>query len=189
LDERILVEKLKQGDETAFKTIVETWQQMVYNTALGIVQNAEDAEDVAQEVFIKVYESISSFKGDSKLSTWLYRITITKALDHLRKKKTKKRFGLMQSIFGSGENEVIEKPDFHHPGVKLDNKEKAAVLFKAINQLPENQRIAFTLHKVEGLSYNEISEVMNSTVPAVESLLHRARQNLRKWLEKHYENG
>ncbi len=84
---------------------------------------------------------------------------------------------------------MVEKPDFHHPGVKLDNKEKAAVLFKAINQLPENQRIAFNLHKVEGLSYLEISEVMNTSVAAVESLLHRARLNLRKWLEKHYEKG
>ncbi len=95
----------------------------------------------------------------------------------------------MQSIFGPGEQEMVEKPDFHHPGVKLDNKEKAAVLFKAINQLPENQRIAFNLHKVEGLSYLEISEVMNTSVAAVESLLHRARLNLRKWLEKHYEKG
>ena len=188
MDERKLVEKLKQGDENAFKTIVEAWQQMVYNTASGIVQNAEDAEDVTQEVFVKVYESIGSFKGDSKLSTWLYRITVTKALDHIRKKKTKKRFGIMQSLFGIGNEEAVEKPDFYHPGVKLDNKEKAAVLFKAMNHLPENQKIAFTLNKVEGLSYQEISEVMKTTVPAVESLLHRAKSNLRKWLEKHYEN-
>ena len=94
----------------------------------------------------------------------------------------------MQSLFGHDQKEAIEKPDFNHPGVKLDNKEKAAVLFKAMKQLPENQRIAFTLHKVEGLSYHEISEVMNTTVPAVESLMHRAKANLRKWLENHYIN-
>ena len=189
MDERILVEKLKQGDESSFKTIVEDCQKMVYNTALGVVQNAEDAEDVTQEVFVKVFESINSFKGDSKLSTWIYRITVTKALDHVRKKKTKKRFGIMQNLFGTGQEEVIEKPDFHHPGVKLDNKEKAAVLFKAINQLPENQKIAFNLHKVEGLSYQEVSEVMDTTIPAVESLLHRAKSNLKKWLENYYENN
>ena len=89
MEERILVEQLKNGDGAAFKTIVETWQDMVYNTALGIVQNAEDAEDIAQEVFVQVFQSVSSFKGDSKFSTWLYRITITKSLDHERRKKRK----------------------------------------------------------------------------------------------------
>ena len=87
MNEWTLIEQLKQGDEAAFKTIVETWQNMVYNTAIGIVQNAEDAEDITQEVFMQVYQSISSFKGDSKFSTWLYRIAITKSLDHERRKK------------------------------------------------------------------------------------------------------
>ena len=188
MDERFLVEQLKKGDESAFKTIVENCQLLVYNTALGIVQNAEDAEDLTQDVFVQVHESIGSFKGDSKLSTWLYRITTSKSLDHLRKKKTKKRFGIMQNLFGSSQNEAVEKPDFNHPGVKFENKEKAAILFKAIKQLPENQRIAFTLHKIEGLSYKEISEVMRTSVPAVESLIHRAKNNLRKWLENQYKN-
>ena len=90
MNEWTLIEQLKQGDEAAFKTIVETWQNMVYNTAIGIVQNAEDAEDITQEVFMQVYQSISSFKGDSKFSTWLYRIAITKSLDHERRKKERK---------------------------------------------------------------------------------------------------
>ena len=97
LDERILIEQLKHGDETAFKTIVEKWQDMVYNTALGIVQNAEDAEDISQEVFVQVYQSVHAFKGESKFSTWLYRITISKALDHEKKKKTKKRFAFIHT--------------------------------------------------------------------------------------------
>jgi RNA polymerase sigma factor (sigma-70 family) len=188
LDERTLVEQLKQGDEAAFKQIVESWQNMVYNTALGILQNAEDAEDVAQEVFVQVFESIKNFKAEAKLSTWLYRITVSKALDHLRRKKRKKRFAYIQSLFGADDKTVIERPDFHHPGVTLDNKERAAVLFKAINQLPENQKIAFTLHKLEGLSYQEISEIMKSSVSSIESLMHRAKNNLKKWLVNHYEN-
>ena len=187
MDEQTLIEKLKQGDEAAFKQIVETWQNMVYNTAVGILQNAEDAEDVAQEVFVQVYESVKNFKAESKFSTWLYRITLSKALDHLRRKKRKKRFAYIQSLFGSN-NKIIEKPDFNHPGVKLDNKERAAILFTAINQLPENQKIAFTLHKLEGLSYQEISEVMRTSVSSVESLMHRAKNNLRKRLTGHYEN-
>src|SRR2546421_5493881 len=114
---------------------------MVYNTALGILQNAEDAEDVAQEVFVQVFESVKNFKAEAKFSTWLYRITVSKALDHIRRKKRKKRFGYVQSLFGSNNETVIEKPDFHHPGVVLDNKERAAVLFSAIDLLPENQKI------------------------------------------------
>ncbi|HTD93620.1 MAG TPA: sigma-70 family RNA polymerase sigma factor [Chitinophagaceae bacterium] len=182
MDERLLVEQLKQGDEAAFKIIVETWQNMVYNTALGIVQNAEDAEDIAQEVFVQVYQSISSFKGDSKFSTWLYRIAITKSLDHERHKKRKKRFAFVKSLFGEESQIMIHPPDFNHPGVVMDKKEEAARLFNAISRLPENQRIAFTLHKMEGLSYQEVSDVMKTTISSVESLMHRARTNLKKTL-------
>jgi RNA polymerase sigma factor (sigma-70 family) len=187
LDERLLVELLKKGDETAFKTIVETWQNMVFNTALGIVQNAEDAEDIAQEVFVQVYQSIGSFKGESKFSTWLYRITVTKSLDHERKKKRKKRFAFVRSLVGEQNEVIVNPPDFHHPGVVLDNKEDAAVLFRAIAGLPENQRIAFTLNKVEGLSYQEVSEVMKTSVSSIESLMHRAKNNLKKNLEDYYK--
>jgi len=160
---------------------------MVYNTALSIVQQAEDAEDVTQEVFVQVYQSIEGFKRESKFSTWLYRITLSKAMDHERKKKRKKRFAFVKSLFGEGNEVVVNIPDFNHPGVSLDNKEKAGILFKAMQSLPDNQRIAFVLNKVEGLSYQEISDVMDTTVSAVESLLHRAKSNLRKDLKTFYD--
>ena len=188
MDERTLVEQLKHGDENAFKIIVTAWQDMVYNTAMGILQSAEDAEDVAQEVFVQVYESIHTFKGESKLSTWLYRITTSKALDHIRRKKRKKRFAFVQTLFGENNEIIIQPPDFHHPGVVLDNKESAIALFRAIEKLPGNQKIAFVLNKIEGLNYQEISEIMNTTVSSVESLLHRAKNNLRKWLQQVYQN-
>lgn len=184
MNETELIQGLRSGDESAFKYLVDTYQDRVFNTAIGIVQNAEDAEDVAQEVFIQVFKSIHSFKGESKLSTWIYRITTTRALDLLRSRKSKKRFGFLQRLFGEGNEPLHELPDFHHPGVTLDQKENAARLFKAINQLPENQKTAFTLHKLEDLSYLEISEIMQTSLAAVESLMHRARQNLRKILEK-----
>ena len=187
-NETELIEQLKLGDETAFKTIVEQWKDLVYNTILGIVQNETEAEDLAQDVFIKVFEKISTFKGDSKFSTWLYRIATTTALDHLRSKKRKKRFGFLQSL-GGGNDEKESIPDFNHPGVSLDNKERAAVLFKAIESLPENQKTAYTLHKLEGLSYRDVSEVLNTTVSAVESLMSRANQNLRKELEEYYNKN
>jgi len=185
-NETELIEQLKQGDQTAFKAIVEQWQDMVYNTILGIVQNETEAEDLAQDVFIKVFEKIDSFKGDSKFSTWLYRIATTTALDHLRSKKRKKRFGFLKSMSGGDGDNKDQVADFHHPGVSLDNKERAAVLFKAIEALPENQKLAYTLHKLEGLSYRDVSEVLNTTVSAVESLMSRANQNLRKQLEEYY---
>jgi len=186
LNEAILIERLKQGDEGAFKQIVDSSQGLVYNTALGIVQSAEDAEDVAQEVFVQLYESINSFKGESKLTTWLYKITISKAMDHLRRKKRKKRFAFVQSLFGADEELVHDPPDFVHPGVSLDNKERAKELFRAIDQLPPNQKIAFTLHRIEGLSYQEVSAIMKMSLASVESLLHRARKNLKKILETTY---
>ena len=184
LNEIELIQGLRNGNETAFKYLVDNYQDRVFNTAIGIVQNAEDAEDVAQEVFIQVYRSIHQFKGEAKLSTWLYRIATTRALDLLRSRKSKKRFGFMQRLFGDGNEPLHELPDFNHPGVALDRKESAARLFKAIAQLPDNQKTAFTLHKLEDLSYQEVSDVMQTSVPAVESLMHRAKQNLRKILEK-----
>ena len=98
-DELELIERLKQGDEAAFRTLVERYQDLVYNTALGVVQNESDAEDVAQEVFIQVYRSIGNFKSEAKLSTWIYRITTTRALDLLRARKSKKRFGLLKRLW------------------------------------------------------------------------------------------
>jgi RNA polymerase sigma factor (sigma-70 family) len=184
VNELELIQGLRDNDEVAFKYLVDNYQDRVFNTAIGIVQNAEDAEDVAQEVFIQVFRSIHGFKGESKLSTWIYRITTTRALDLLRSRKSKKRFGFIQRLFGDGNEPLYEIPDFNHPGVAMDRKENAAKLFKAIAQLPENQKTAFTLHKLEDLSYQEISEVMKTSVPAVESLMHRAKQNLRKILEK-----
>jgi len=189
LNENELITLLKKKDRKAFKEIVERCQNMVYNTAIGLLQNAEDAEDTAQEVFMQVYESISSFKGESKFSTWIYRITVSKSLDHLRKKKRKKRFAFIQRLYGKDEGLMIDPPDFFHPGVKIENKENAAILFKAIDQLPSNQKIAFILNKIENLSYKEISEVMKSSESSVDSLLQRAKKNLQKNLKDYYNKS
>ena len=187
-DESDLVARLKQGDESAFRIIVETRKDLVYNTVLGLLQNTGDAEDITQEVFIKVYESVHQFKGESAFSTWLYRIAVTKSLELIRNRKRKKRFAFITGLFGDDNEPRHDPADFVHPGVQLDNRERASILFKAIAKLPDNQRIAFTLHKVEGVPYQEISEVMKITVSAVESLIHRAKANLRKGLEDFYLN-
>jgi len=123
------------------------------------------------------------------LSTWIYRIAVTKSLDFVRKKKRKKRFGQLKQIFGvkeEVENVVMEKNP--SPQKKMEKDERANVLKLAVDSLAENQKIAITLSKYEGLSYKEISDVMGTTVSAVESLIHRGMKNLKKKLTIYYED-
>lgn len=187
-DESELISLLISGDEKAFKVLFDNYKSMVYNTAAGFLTNKSDAEDITQEVFLQIYRSIAHFKEESKLSTWIYRITITKSLDLLRKKKTKKRFAFIVDIFNKENYQEKELFVNHeHPGILEENNELSKILFKQIDKLPENQRIAFVLNKVELLSYREISEVMQTSVSSVESLIFRARSNLKKRLEKFYK--
>lgn len=188
-DETDLIERLSAGDERAFKSLFNLYKSKVYNTAAGFLTNENDAEDITQEVFIQVFKSIKHFKEKSQLSTWIYRITVTKCLDVLRKKKTKRRFAFITDLFENEDKESKESfVNYEHPGVETDKKELSAILFKELDNLPKNQRIAFILNKVEQLSYREISGIMDTSVPAVESLISRAKANLKKRLEKYYRN-
>ena len=180
-----IIVRLKQGDKTVYTEVVEQWQHMIYNTALSIVQNEEDAEDITQDVFVALYERIQDFREESTLSTWLYSITVRKALDLEKRKSRQKRGGFLQKIFAVKESE--EPVNFNHPGILLDNKENATVLFKALKKLPDKQRIAFTLHKMEGLSYQQIAAIMDTSLYAIESLQVRAKNNLKKILSDYYE--
>ncbi len=190
MSEENSIGRLKTGDPSAFREVVDLFRDQVFNTALGLVQNREDAEDITQDVFVEVFQSLGQFRGDSKLSTWIYRITVQKSLEHIRNSRRKKRAGNLLSIFGK-ENilPVAASAPFYHPGVKLENKELSAVLFEAISRLTENQRIAFTLHKVEALSYAEITEILQVSLSSVESLMFRAKQNLQKLLSAYYEKN
>lgn len=170
----------------SFSEIVSRWENMVYNTALSIVQHEQDAEDITQDVFIKVYEQLKNYRQDSQLSTWIYRITINTALDAEKKKKRARHGGLIKRLFSINEKE--EPGHFNHPGVMMDNKEQAAILFAALKKLPEKQRLVFTLKKMEGLSGREIADILKITITAVESLMARATIGLRKLLADYYEN-
>jgi RNA polymerase sigma factor (sigma-70 family) len=190
LNEERCISQLKNGDPAAYRELVDHFRDRVYNTALALVRNAEDAQDVSQEVFIGVFQSAGSFRGDARLSTWVYRITVQKSLEHIRNARRKKRGGVLMSLLGREHLLPVEtNAPFYHPGVKLENKERAAILFQAIGQLNENQQTAFTLHKVEALSYAEIAEIMKISVSSVESLMFRAKQNLRKILGEYYEKN
>jgi RNA polymerase sigma-70 factor (ECF subfamily) len=156
---------------------------MVYNLALQYTQNIEDTEEVAQDVFVSIYNSIDKFQANSKLSTWIYRITINKSLDFIKAKKTKKRFAFITNLFFEDSNEVKhDKANFNHPGVELENKEAVEKIFHEINQLPTNQKTVIILSRIEQKSQAEVAEIMNLSIKAVESLYQRAKQNLSKKL-------
>jgi RNA polymerase sigma-70 factor (ECF subfamily) len=183
-----LIIKLKNADEQVFRQLVEEYQDKIFNTCISFVKSAEDADDLTQEVFIEIFKSIHKFREDSRLSTWIYRIAVNKSLEHLRRMKRKKRTGIL-TWFNKGNQELIqEAADFNDPGVLLENEEQSRILFRAIEKLPESQKVAFTLHKLEGLSYEQIAEVMQKTLSSVESLMHRAKTNLRKDLYDNYRS-
>ncbi len=181
------IEGLKQGNERSFQMLLDAYSKNVYNLCLSILQNQEDAEDTTQEIFIAVFLSINEFKGESKLHTWLYRIAVNKCQECIRKKNRKKRFSFLNRIDSSENANLI--PSFLHPGIELENKERASILFSAIARLPENQKIAFTLHKIEGITYEEAAITMNLSLSSIESLMFRAKQNLKKTLGEYHKNN
>jgi len=190
LNEQNLINQLQAGKQAAFRHLLDAYQQKVFGTCISFIPNKEDAEDVAQEVFLEVFKSVSKFKGDAKLSTWIYKIATNKCLEFIRKKQAKKRFAFMQTILG---NEIpLDKTnyftEFNHPGILLENKEKAAIIFKAIHRLPESQRIIFTLAKVDGKSYQEIAEIVGKSLSSVESTMFRAKKGLQEKLANFYQN-
>lgn len=179
---------LREGNEAAFKRLFELYGNGMYNLALGICGNRPDAEDIVQESFAEVFRSVATFRGEAQLSTWLYRITLNKALEGERRKKRKKRAAKLVSLFGLGDREEIHSIHWEHPGVVAENRELAQLLAQALEKLPENQRAAFTLHKIEGMEYREIAEVLQVSLSSVESLMHRAKANLQKHLSHYYKN-
>lgn len=176
------------GDKTAFHQLFELFKDRVYNTVLSFLQDKHDAEEVTQDVFVEVFQSAIQFEGNSSVSTWIYRIAVNKSLDRLRYKKRKKRFAFITSIFHPDSGALKQdKPHFEHPGVLLQNKENAAILFKAINKLPEQQKTAFLLSYIEDIPRKQVADMMTTSLKSVESLLQRAKANLRVELDDIYE--
>ena len=167
-------------------TIYQSYHILVFNVALQYVQNKEDAEEITQDVFVKVYQSFDKFQQKSTLKTWLYRITINESLDFIKKKNSKKRF----FVFGKksqNEFEIVNISTFEHPGVLMEQQEDAKILFETINTLPENQRTAFILSKIDGLSNPEISEIMEMSISAIESLIFRGKNTLKEKLGEKFK--
>lgn len=181
-DESVFLQQLRNGDRAAFRELVALYSKRVLNTCYRFVLEKEDAEDLSQEVFIEIYQSVKTFRGTSKLSTWIYSITVSKCLDHIRKRKRQKRITSL--------GRVLHLEEVAHwiaggamPDKNLQQKEKWKEIGEVLNTLPDNQRVAFTLSKIEGYSNPEIAEIMNTTVTAVESLIYRARKKISHDLE------
>lgn len=155
--------------------LYEKHAKQVYNLALQYVQNVSDAEEITQDVFLAAHKSLDNFRNESNHGTWLYRITINKSLDFLKAKRRKKRFFWFTHEFS--ESDSIE---FNHPGVLIENQEETAFIFSCINELPDNQKTALILNKIEQLSLAEIAVIMALSAKAVESLVQRAKTNLSK---------
>ncbi len=189
MDESQLISGIQKGDRNAFRLLVEKYQQMVVNTCFGIVHNRADAEDLAQDVFVEIFRSAANFRGDAKLSTWLYRIATNRSLNFIRDNKKRRFLQTIEEAFTCGKNRNNEMTS--HRSDNADNlvtdSQRKEMLHKAIDRLPENQRVAFTLNKYEDLPYQEIAEIMEVSLSSVESLIHRAKKNLQSQLYDCYQ--
>ncbi len=185
--EQNLVEELINNKTGAFQHLVEKHQTMVINTCYGFLHNYQDAQDVAQEVFLEVYKSIGKFRKESKLSTWLYRISANKSLNYIRDNKKRSWFQSLDDLFEK-EKPSNDSNTSESPQDILENYEKSEIINQAIDKLAKNQKIAFVLYKYEDLSYKEIAEVMKISLSSVESLLFRAKKNLQKTLINYYKS-
>lgn len=178
-----LIEQILVGEILYFSQLVEKYRILVFNTCFGFLRNKEEAEDITQEVFLEVFQSLSHFRNESRFSTWLYRISINKSLNQVKKNR---RRGIFESI----EKAVfLQKAEKHClENLEIERSESNEILKKAVNSLPESQRIAFTLHKIDEMSHSSISEIMGLSVSAVESLIHRAKKRLKEKLIRMYQD-
>lgn len=185
-----LVQELKAGNIEAFDKIVELYQRKIYALSFNITRNQMDAEDVAQDVLLSIYKKIDTFQGKAAFSSWVYRITLNATYMKLRNKKKDKYVSLDE-----------EYPAFNKSGFQTEklldwsgstesllfSNETKSVIEKAVNLLPEKEKVVFILRDVDGLSTEKVSEILELSIPAVKSRLHRARLFLRKKLSNYFE--
>jgi RNA polymerase sigma-70 factor (ECF subfamily) len=184
-----LVDEFKAGDVSAFEEIISRYESKVMNLALRFTRNQEDAEEVMQDVFTTVYRKIDGFRGQSAFSSWLYRIVVNAAFMKLRKRKQTQTVSL-EDLAPAVKQYCIERDVLagQHSHSLAVNRELQEVLQRAIDRLPDQYRAVFVLRDVDGLSNQETGEILNLSIPAVKSRLHRSRIMLRKKLQRYYED-
>lgn len=181
-NEKLLIHKAKSGDKNAFGLLIIEYEKSVYNIALRMMRNEEDAKDVAQEALIKVYKNLNKFDEKSTFKTWIYRVTMNTALDAIRKQKSTKQketFSLDEQIEVK-DDKAIDKE--HQPESQMILNERKKVLYDAMNQLSQDQKSIVLLRDIKGLSYKEIAYILDSSEGTVKSRLNRGRKKLKEIL-------
>jgi len=188
IDEGALVAQVRGGDSRAFNELVRRYEGKIFRLAQHITQNREDAEDVLQETFMKAYEHLDQFKGDSKFYTWIVRIAVNQALMKLRRRKTDKSVSLDEQIDTGEDNITREIAAWgEDPEQRYSRQELGGILESAIEGLEPLYRSVFVLRDIEELSTEETAEALELSVPAVKSRLLRARLQLRERLTRYFK--
>jgi len=186
--EKELIKRAKKGDVEAFEQLIEGCQKKVFNIALRMLGNYDDASELAQEVFLKAYKSIKNFKGDSLFNTWIYKVTTNACLDEIRKRKNKKVVYLDEDIeLGGNEIKRQIKDDSPGPELKAEDNELKRAVMDSINMLPEEYRTVIVLRDIQGFTYEEIANIIKCPEGTVKSRINRARQALKKILQQKKE--
>jgi RNA polymerase sigma-70 factor (ECF subfamily) len=180
-----LVRECRRGDKEAFKELVERYQRKIVAVALGMVHNREDAIEIAQETFVKAFQNLGRFKGESSLYTWLYRIVVNLAIDFQRRARRHPTVAL-EDWSGAGEEyeDTLKEERLTDPYHEAEAHEIGDRVTAAINELTPDHKAVILLREVEGLSYDEISRVMQCSKGTVMSRLHYARKKLQKKLKE-----
>lgn len=187
-DDGELVALFRSGDLSAFVELIGRYTQKAHNLAMRITRNEEDAEEVLQDVFVTVYKKIDNFEGKSAFSSWLYRITVNTSFMKLRKRKQSAAVSLEEISPSVRNSWVGRRSDSCDVNFITARHELRSALEGAISRLPEDYRLIFILRDVDGLSNQEVGEVLQLSVPAVKSRLHRSRLMLRKRLQRFYDD-
>ena len=190
-DDKILVERVRKGDHAAFRRLVERYQERVFAIAIGIVRNEDDAMDITQDAFVKVYRYLDGFRGTSSFYTWLYRIVVNLCIDHGRRLSRASVVDFDDtlshpdaSLLPAGD---VAPTPIGLPAAELGRKELRNRIGDALERLTAKHREVIVLREIQGLSYNEISEVLSISVGTVMSRLHHARQNMQTLLKRYVE--
>ena len=179
-----LVTAFQEGNEQAFVTVVNRYKHRLTRLAWSVVHNEDDAMDVVQEAFIKVYKKLHAFRGSSKLYTWLYRIVMNHSIDYVRRRPSAVIMPSDDLPHELADTDKSTRPDEHALNVELRER-----IFQAVDKLPEKQKKTILLREVEDLSYNEIAEIMNCSVGTIMSRLYYGRERLRALLEPYLRDG
>jgi RNA polymerase sigma-70 factor (ECF subfamily) len=187
-DESILVDAARKGDIAAFESLVKRYDRNVFRIAQHITQNREDAEDVVQDAFLKAYQNLGQFQGQSKFYTWLVRIAVNEALMRLRRRRPERMVSLDEDVKTEEDSMPREIADWSpNPEQQYTQGELKDILSRTIQGLPASFRTVFVLRDVEGLSTEETADALGLSIPAVKSRLLRARLQLRERLNKYFK--